>query len=953
MKVLFLLMIGLLGMAVPGMSWAADGVINPSNGNAWDLYVFGNGKAVYHIFMGIKMLMMPDAGHTGFLTLLLLMATLGFLVMAISAGFNPGKNFIPMFGYILVCWVVTWSSTKLSVNLNITDMVVNSEGFTTTQTVANVPALVALPAALTSQVGHYFTGTLETYMSLPNEYLLSKGSVGQFNLFAKMTDDMSRIRFTDGNLKLALSAYITDCAVPAIAMGNLFYSDGKIVLYGNDAILRSPNLMQTLESAQHNSILTKGFVPSATAPAKVSGGIGDGKTSEAMGTLMPCKEAYAQLKTQMEENTNGIMAKASSSEMGGAGVLAPYETLFRTMIAEGNSGTYGNANGLVMQSALVNGMSGAFQLAAMQTGNNEVLMAANLTQAEQNQKTSWVAGFHTFNNMMGYVFTVLQAFIFAITPMIVVALLIPGMGKSIFVNYAQILVWLTLWEPMLAVVNFVITLFAMEGIQQVVAQNGGISVATTAAISERTSNAMVAAQFLGTMTPMISWGIVKGAMAFTEFISAGVGTQFATQAAAQAASGGYQAGAISMNNTAMNSHNTAMSASVGAQNVQAFTNAGAALVTHGAGGTTATIAGQAVSNTSTVTSQAAAQHSANIQKNQMLSEALQHSNTDQEVISKIKSHSDTKTAQSLLSDIHNQTVSQMMSNGATRSQAVAFADGLMHGDTQQQMGQAQLGMKVGIGGKPGSGGGMLSWLPSIGADASRTTSASQTDVSSATSNQQFLNSHQASEMQQTAAAAGQTRSVGNSQITAISNALTTSGGHSFSSGFSSVVGAVATTTYSEIQQFVRAEQHSTTSVMPAGSSFGSLGAHSAAAGAVQGQVDSGFGSVSPHTAGTPTNKDSMFSGHVAQGAAQMAPMQQELAGAGVPNVVGSGPMQAPALPGGGNVNVGGAQAEIQAKGSQIQHGVDQTFNAGNNFLTPGSDKANVVNRSMSANGRGG
>ena len=44
-------------------------------------------------------------------------------------------------------------------------------------------------------------------------------------------------------------------------------------------------------------------------------------------------------------------------------------------------------------------------------------------------------------------------------PIVIVALMIPGLGQKIFVNYAQILLWLTMWAPMLAVINYLVTVF--------------------------------------------------------------------------------------------------------------------------------------------------------------------------------------------------------------------------------------------------------------------------------------------------------------------------------------------------------------------------------------------------------------------------------------------------------------------------------------------------------------
>lgn len=599
MHIVFIILAAVLGVMLPEIAWA-DGVLNPTKGNTWDLYVFGNGRVIFDTLNSIKMLMVPDAGSSGFQMLLLLMASLGFLVLAVAAGFDPGKNLMRMFTYILVVWGVSWGSTSLTANVNINDMVVNGEGLKETYTVDRVPALVALPAALTSQVGHYFTTVIETYFTIPGPYKLAGENGGQFNLFSKMVEESSQFMFTDSGVKNTMMAYVSDCVVPALARGKF---QGKVIdpltgesrtEYGAAVLSQSANLLEALGSAKHNAIMTKVY-RSSYAP---TGAAAVSTEDSGFGTIKTCAAAYEDLKTMMTANAEAL-AGASAKAYAKAGVTTPYETLFSTMLAGasapgGGGAAYSRPSGYILQQGMLNSMSGSFRQAALQTGNNEMMTAAAIAQAEQNQRSTWVAGFHVFNNMMGYVFTVLQAFIFAITPMVVVALMVPGLGKSIFTNYAQILIWLTLWMPMLALINYIITLFGTESIASTMTMSGGVSMSNKGLLAERTNNLVIAAQFLGTMTPLLTWGLVKGALAFTEFISSGVGSAFASQAGATAASGNMSLNNLSMDNTSMNKFNTAMSSTVGTQGTNAFTNAGAMLSSQDGGGGNALRGGSAV-----------------------------------------------------------------------------------------------------------------------------------------------------------------------------------------------------------------------------------------------------------------------------------------------------------------------------------------------------------------------
>lgn len=598
----------MLGLVAPDFAFAQT--VKPPGATDWDLYVYGNGRVVFDILMGIKMLMVPDSGETGFVSLLLVMATLGFLTLAVAAGFDPGKNLLKMFGYILVVWLVTFGSTKLTANVVIIDLARSQNGTAASEPyrVSGAPALVVLPAALTSEVGQYFTRVIETYFTVPGEFKLSGQGVGQFNLFGKMMQESTQYVLTSPELKRSLSAYAADCVVPAMSLGKLKgpvrLPDGTSgVAGGTEALLRTYDVTATLGTAANPAILTKYFpfdtkdtawqaVASAEA-GQLSDKADDLERYQSTGVLVSCASAWTMLSNDLNNHAE-LLVKAGADAWSKTGVMVPFETAMTTLISQTAApgaalgANYSRPSGFILQQAMVNSMNGSFRQAAIQTGNNELMQAAALSQAEQQQKSAWAASFSVFNNMMGYVFTVLQAFIFALTPLIIIALMVPGLGRSIFANYAQVLIWLTLWQPMLALINFIIVLFATESLSTTISMEGGISMANKALLSEKTNDLMIAAGFLGTMTPLLSWGIVKGAMAFTEFISKGVGSEFSSQAGAAAATGNMNMNNLSMDNASMNKYSTAMSSQVGAQGVITDMSAASMLGRQDAGGASAT-----------------------------------------------------------------------------------------------------------------------------------------------------------------------------------------------------------------------------------------------------------------------------------------------------------------------------------------------------------------------------
>lgn len=555
MKFIRYLLVSLFLM-LPAAFASADTLIKPPGKDTWEMHVMGNGPVIASVLESVKLIIAPESGGSGFRTLVLFIALLGFCILAVQAGFNPGANLFKMFGYLFVVWVVTLTTTQLKANIIVIDPVTRTNTF-----VAKVPAVVALPAAVVSGIGHYLTTQIEQAYSKPGQDLSLTGA--GFDIFGKVQSDLDQYTVAQPELRQSMAAYIGDCTVPAIAKQRLTASE----------LYTSKDLMATLEKAQSGTTLTRYYSarPSAAAVSTTFGVQSD---------IISCKDAYPKLVADMEEHAKQML-EAGTKEWTKSGVMVPFEGVLQTFMEKANAGvgagggSYGRPTGMITQKALINTMGGDFRQAAVQTGNNELLMGVQVSQAEQSQKSGWVTSAAIFKNMMGYVYTTLQAFIYAITPIVVIALMVPGLGKKIFVNYGQILVWLTLWEPMLSIVNYLVTLFRMEGLANATAASGGITMLNTWTTSEAANNMVIASSFLGTMVPVLAWGLVTGAMAFNDFISQGIGSSFAMSAGAAAATGSVGLNSMSMNSLNANKFDNAHKATVGNQSVMAHEAPGA------------------------------------------------------------------------------------------------------------------------------------------------------------------------------------------------------------------------------------------------------------------------------------------------------------------------------------------------------------------------------------------
>lgn len=123
---------------------------------------------------------------------------------------------------------------------------------------------------------------------------------------------------------------------------------------------------------------------------------------------------------------------------------------------------------------------------------------------------------------------------------------------------------------MLAIVSFIVQSYGAQEVGPVLSQSGGITMANMTATSAMASNLVSAAGFLATMVPLISWGLVKGSIAFTEFITHGIGQSFAAGAAQTMATGNVSLDNFSMDNANMFKWSAAASQAMGSQGTTGY-----------------------------------------------------------------------------------------------------------------------------------------------------------------------------------------------------------------------------------------------------------------------------------------------------------------------------------------------------------------------------------------------
>lgn len=516
-----------------GAAFAQEMMPGPdgSMSGVWTIYAFGNAQAVSDSLRAVANFCMSQM----FRDMVLFLSIAGMLAVGATAGFSSGmaRKFV---GYIVSVMLVSyfllgWNGQgSLVVKVDIIDTV-----DATWKSPITVPAIVGIPAAVISTSGFEIMKQVEASFPLPDALKMSNGA--PFNMATALISDASKAKITDPNLSSSLALYVQDCFIPAVARGEK----------NAQTLLTSTKFIDDL-LFNNGAVMVNSFLPDGNAH------------------LESCKSAHALIATAV--NTGGTAADylKSASAWTSTPALSVVNTVADSVAQYASNNGYTDGGGMVKQAAVLASFTGAFSQAAAQTGNSDFLTGLAITQAHESQVASWVVGAEIFNRSMGYILAVLQVFVYAITPLILAAAVIPSLGLSLLKNWVQILLWMAIWQPMLAIVNFVIISMQsadLGGIMSNGSDQFGFTLANMGIISEKSSNMRAAATFVGTMVPALAWAMVKGAIDVSRIIGSAVGENFSQSAANTMTTGNYSLNSASMDSFTANKHSIASSFDAG------------------------------------------------------------------------------------------------------------------------------------------------------------------------------------------------------------------------------------------------------------------------------------------------------------------------------------------------------------------------------------------------------
>lgn len=413
---------------------------------------------------------------------------IGILIMGFSSVMEGGKA-IP-FEQFLVGWLLYacafYPTTTVVIEDNYTGSV---------RPVANVPLGVAVSGFVVSSIGYKLTDLFEqgygfiapsvttTHFAEPLKILNQLRSSARN---AAVMDAMNLAATNGGDLRKSWDNYIRECTITAIDLGQRSLND----------ILKMP-LPQALyfESRTFGTWLY---------------------LNNAIGKDYTCTEGYSELVSVTKSATQSPLVDHVLKGLLIENAGETYDTAESKiqssldMLGAVSDDAYTYMLGVILEPIYEDAAIGRYQ------DIQDVGSAVMLNQAIQQRNTQWASEQSLFMTVVRPMQTFFEGFVYAVTPMLAILLVMGKFGIGLAGKYLQTIFWIQLWLPVLSIINLYITTAASGQMSSYLSGNELTSMYSISSIDSILETWIAAGGMLAAATPVITFFLITGsAYAFT------------------------------------------------------------------------------------------------------------------------------------------------------------------------------------------------------------------------------------------------------------------------------------------------------------------------------------------------------------------------------------------------------------------------------------------------------
>lgn len=489
----------------------------------WEIYAYQNSDSLFGVFNAAA------AIHASgdYASAVAAVAFCGFVAALIAYAFAPEK----LQGWKWLATVVLVFSVLIVPKVTVG--IVDKTGGSAVKVVDNVPFGVAVLGSLTSTIGHTLTGLFETAFqvipgvgALPAELTYEQNGLMFGN---RMIRETGNVVFQDPAFRTDLVNFIHNCTTYDLVDGTL---DPSVFSTADDVwtLMASPN------------------------PARFSTLTGAGGNVG----VDTCPNVYLSLNGRLPaqiQRIQGRLAFQLNPTLPGSAAAAVIAGQIQQAYLKNNiANAAASAADIIRQNAMLNAIEDTGKIIGQKVNDPAAMvLAVGRAQAVAQINASWLNYGKVAEQALPVFRNVIEAVTYAMFPLFVLLLLLTSGRETMmaFKGYAAILIWIQLWPPLYAILNYMASIYAAYDLAAAADLGTGakaLTLQTSSVIYSRAISGESIVGYLAISIPFVAWAALKR---MENFGTALVGGLSGLQAMLSGSTSASTVGNTSMGNVSM------------------------------------------------------------------------------------------------------------------------------------------------------------------------------------------------------------------------------------------------------------------------------------------------------------------------------------------------------------------------------------------------------------------
>ena len=489
----------------------------------WEIYAYQNADSLFGVFNAAAAI----HASSDYSAALAAVAFCGFVAALVAYAFAPEK----LQGWKWLATVVLVFSVLIVPKVTVG--IVDKTGGSPVKVVGNVPFGVAMLGSTTSSIGNTLTSLFETAFqvipgvgALPIELRYQQNGLMFGNRLIRETGN---VVFQDPAFRTDLINFIHNCTTYDLIDGTL---DPATFSAATDvwSLMASPNpaRFSTLTAAGGN-------VGVDTCP----------NVYLSLNGRLPAQITRIQGRLAFQLNPTLPAAAAAAVIAGQIQQAYPKNSI---------ANAAATAADIIRQNAMLNAIEDTSKIVGQKVNDPAAMvLAVGRAQAVAQQNASWLNYGKVAEQALPVFRNVVEAVTYAMFPLFVMLLLLTSGRETMlaFKGYAAVLIWIQLWPPLYAILNYMASIYAAYDLAAAADLGSGtkaLALQTASTIYSRAISGEAVVGYLAISIPFIAWAALKR---MENFGTALVGGLSGLQAMISGGTAASTVGNVSMGNVGM------------------------------------------------------------------------------------------------------------------------------------------------------------------------------------------------------------------------------------------------------------------------------------------------------------------------------------------------------------------------------------------------------------------